>query len=208
MTTYLGLQRILVPSAQVNSLTTGSITLPSARQSMGSAFELIDKITITSTSTGVSFQNIPTNYQHLQLRITSITTRATYNYDSHRVTFNSNTSSIYDLRALNNDPANGSGLQSYASTGAYWQLPLAGTTIKNNMGYLILDIFDYTDTSKFTGIKFVGGSDSNGLDGGYRAYTLLGNGTWGSTDAVGTISISADVGPYTSQSTFSLYGWR
>lgn len=31
MTTHLGLQRILLPSAQVSSLTTGSITLPSAR---------------------------------------------------------------------------------------------------------------------------------------------------------------------------------
>lgn len=37
MTTHLGLQRILLPSAQVSSLTTGSITLPSARGSFSTA---------------------------------------------------------------------------------------------------------------------------------------------------------------------------
>jgi hypothetical protein len=48
MTTHLGLQRILLPSAQVSELTTGSITLPSrGTQALGS----LESVIITSTST-------------------------------------------------------------------------------------------------------------------------------------------------------------
>jgi hypothetical protein len=55
MTTHLGLQRILVPSAQVSSLTTGSITLPSAK-GVFVDFSSLAAVYMSATGTGTNFQ--------------------------------------------------------------------------------------------------------------------------------------------------------
>lgn len=69
MTTHLSLQRMLLPTAQVSSLTTGSITLPSARQAFVPPSPQWEWIA-TSTPTGVTtvtFSSIPTDYHTLKV---------------------------------------------------------------------------------------------------------------------------------------------
>lgn len=70
MTTHLGLQRILLPSAQVSQLTTGSITLPSAKQSFipPGDFQSIASITATGSTNSITFSSIPQTYTHLHIR--------------------------------------------------------------------------------------------------------------------------------------------
>lgn len=55
MTTHFGLQRIMIPSAQVSSLTTGSITLPSAR-GVFTDFSSLAAVYMPQTSTSTNFQ--------------------------------------------------------------------------------------------------------------------------------------------------------
>lgn len=209
MTPYLGLQRKLLPTAQVSSLTTGSVTLPSARQSVASTFEAIQSFELVSSTDVVWFVNIPQYYEHLQLRITSKSNRATYNYDSHQIRFNNvSTANTYIETGMNNDPGGGSGAQSYAAGRTYFFVPLVGTSVRNQFGYTIMDIFDYADTSYNTSVRFVGGSEGIALDGGYRSYTLIASGTFVNTGAVTTIRIQCDAASYLAGSTFSLYGVR
>lgn len=68
MTTHLSLQRMLLPTAQVSSLTTGSITLPGARGAFDeTTFQLIQSQSMAS-SASLSFTSIPQTYTHLQIR--------------------------------------------------------------------------------------------------------------------------------------------
>ena len=71
MSPHLGLQRIMIPSAQVSSLTTGSITLPSAKRGFleSADYESISTILVDSSgSSSVTFSDIPQTYKHLQIR--------------------------------------------------------------------------------------------------------------------------------------------
>jgi hypothetical protein len=75
MAPHLGLQRIMIPSAQVSSLTTGSITLPSARGAFAdTSFDSIGSFVFTGSETSVTFDNISANYDHLQVRFFGRTT--------------------------------------------------------------------------------------------------------------------------------------
>jgi hypothetical protein len=76
MTTHLGLQRIMIPSAQVSQLTTGSITLPSARTAFvnysDESLTLLGSFSLTSgTPTTIEVTNIPQTYKHLYIRATA-----------------------------------------------------------------------------------------------------------------------------------------
>ena len=141
MTTHLGLQRILLPSAQVSQLTTGSITLPSARTAfvVPTDFESIASFTATGSETTTTFSSIPQTYKHLQVRY-SIRNNPAGNMF---LRYNSISAGYYQY---------GAGMSGTA--GNYEQLTndqfyLSGTAVGGNATYDtvgIVDIHDYTST--------------------------------------------------------------
>ena len=152
MTTHLGLQRILLPSAQVSSLTTGSITLPSARGQFTEPgdFESIATSTLSSATASITFNSIPQTYKHLQIRMIGFSDNSNYHYMSSNLT-------VGRRHTLYHTTSYVLGTNSGESPG----LPL-------NIGGMdgvftnIIDIADYTSTNKLKQFKSHLSNDRNG----------------------------------------------
>jgi hypothetical protein len=197
MTTHLGLQRILLPSAQVSSLTTGSITLPSARGVFvpSTSFESISSTTLSSTSSTISFSSIPQTYKHLQIRVLSAQTNAT---QGARLFYNGDTTTAnYWAHA---ETGNGSSAASSNGNNNYG-LYYSGTT----SGYYnaVIDILDYTNTNKRKMFRSIQGYDLNG-----SGIVVHLSGLWNDTAAITSMQFS-DLGSiFQIGSSFALYGIR
>ena len=160
MTTHLGLQRILLPTAQVSSLTTGSITLPSARGVFTETdFQSISSVTVGSGGAAdVTFSSIPATFTHLQIRY--IAQSAGYG----RIQFNSSTTGAdYYSHYISGNGSTASAGQLPGSTynSLTWSISNFSTTA-NIFGVGIIDILDYTSTNKNKTVRISHGTDFNG----------------------------------------------
>lgn len=154
---------------------------------------LIQRVTSTGSSTSLTFSGIPSTYKHLQIRGIA--------YDGIgnplQIQFNGDTGSNYAYHRLQ-------GTGSTASTGA------ASTTEINFVGYAaaaasnygssIIDIHDYSSTSKYKTSRAMMGYEANG-----SGLILLNSGLWMNTSAITSITILAS-SALSSLSTFALYG--
>ena len=192
MTTHLGLQRILLPSAQVSQLTTGSITLPSARGAFAPSY--YDSIA-TATPTGFSeviFNSIPTGYQDLQIR------GIVFN-DSEAVlmTFNGDTGSNYVRNRFNGtstskNASNQTGMSNI-------QITSMNRTPGATYGVaFVIDIGDYNSTTRNKTVR----AKSGLYDSTAGEIGLMG-GLWLNTNAITSIRFQAT---YFSGSHIALYG--
>jgi hypothetical protein len=207
MSPHLGLQRIMIPSAQVSSLTTGSITLPSARGAFNSyagpygAYESLASVNLTSAASSVTFSGIPSGYKHLQLRIFARTDRAS-SLDNLYINFNGDTSAVYSSRRMEADGSAqyADGFTSTAQPTGF--LVPTATNAANVFCAGVMDIFDYSSTTKSKNLRTLRGFDMNG-----SGYITLGNVLWNSTQAINSLTLnsgnSANIVAYSS---FALYG--
>lgn len=153
-------------------------------------------------TTSITFSNIPSTYRHLQLRYVG---QITQNDQVGLMRFNNDSGNNYRW-----SQARGNGAVADAYTP-----PSAGSSIE--MGYnfsttatftstifnaSIIDILEYTSTSKTKTVKIFNGVDYNG--GGRVEYV---SGLWFATPAaITTISITANAGNFVENSMFALYG--
>jgi hypothetical protein len=158
-----------------------------------------------SGSNTIDFTSIPQTYTHLQLRISARSTWTGGNQSNIYVGINGNTTTTnYAAHTLYGDGASGlsQGFTSSSGIGyyvGYWALPTANATA-NIFGSVILDILDYTSTTKNKVGKFIYGNDRNGT-----GVVGLGSSMFMQTDAVTSLTIGADI-LLTAGSTADLYG--
>jgi hypothetical protein len=200
MTTHLGLQRILVPSAQVSTLTTGSITLPSARGAFfPEGYESIATLSATSGSS-VEFTSIPSNFKHLQIRGIGRTARANVE-DGFYLRFNGTTTPYIDHHLYGTNV-----VSNFANTGSDTEIEtytLPGNNATAGIfGSVIVDIYDYASTDKFKTIKLLGGFDNNSTSGRVEFVGA----SWRNTAAITSITLIAGNSTWVSPSSFALYG--
>jgi hypothetical protein len=69
-------------------------------------------------------------------------------------------------------------------------------------GSMIMDIFNYSNTSMFKTIRALEGSDING----FTSYTTFWSGSWRNTNAVNTITLTPLSTTFLQNSSFALYG--
>jgi len=161
-----------------------------------------DSIATTTVGAGgsatVTFSSIPNTYTHLQIR--GVVRAATAN-DALRLQFNSDTGSNYSRHYLY-----GNGSSAIAAAGA--SATSIGTGVFANSSStsgsftpIIIDVADYTNTSKNTTVKTLSGYDSNGT-----GYLGLFSGGWYNTAAVTSISFFMDSGNLDQYTQFALYG--
>jgi hypothetical protein len=207
MTTHLALQRILLPSAQVSSLTTGSITLPSARGAFTDGqFESIATTTLSSSNTVITFSNIPQTYY--ALRLSGIT-----RYDNNGISqlavfqFNGDTGSNYNYWVMRGEGHTGSvtGGGAVNQTSIPYPHGPGSTASSNNFSAFILDIVDYTLTSKYKSTKMLNGFATNG---GSEEQLHMTTGLWKSTSAITSISFSCSSQNMVANTTIALYGLK
>lgn len=157
-------------------------------------FESIATITGDSSSGVITFSNIPSIYQHLQIRL-SILSTATYNY----LRFNSDSGSNYSWHQLsghlNANTASGTNQNLIYITQQGGSSTVPSSTI--------IDILDYKNTSKNTTVRSVSGVDGNG-----SGLIYFRSGAWYNTAAINTISLTLDSDSYRTGSIAALYGIR
>jgi hypothetical protein len=159
-------------------------------------FQSISTVTVgASAVANVTFSSIPATFQHLQIRIFSIS-GATYS----DMNFNSDFNNNYSYHQLLGDGASVSSAGS-GSMNVIYTNQLGGNTTFPSVG--IIDILDYANTSKNKTVRLLSGLDSNG--GGFIYYR---SGAWYNTAAITTIRIGAQSGTSTfaQNTSIALYG--
>ena len=164
----------------------------------GGAFDLLETVTLTANSTLIDFSSIPQDYKHLQIRATS---RNTFANIEMAIGFNSDTGNNYTQHYLS---GNGSTVTSAGNTAQPYTL--AGISARTAeaagiFGLGVIDILDFTNTSKNTTMRALGGLHSAG-----NSYIQLRSGAWLNTSAISSVQIKVFGQNFVAGSRFSLYG--
>jgi hypothetical protein len=166
------------------------------------AFELVGSydslatVTLSGTAAFVEFAGIPSGYKHLQLRILQRSTTP----NNTNMTFNSDTGSNYNWHELFGD---GSTAASASSSGSvtFMKASYLESVTAGYVGASVIDVLDYSNTSKNKTMRALTGSDANGT-----GYILLRSGLWRNTAAITSIKITPASGSWDQYSSIALYG--
>jgi len=157
----------------------------------GTSYESIATVTLGSSNSTIEFTSIPSTYKHLQLRVMSPSgSYATLRFNNDTTT--SNYRYHYVLGTGAGSPSAGSVQNAYFPTAGAWSQPHVG----------IMDILDYTSTSKNKTVKVLEGFDANGSGEIYLTSNLWMN----SSNAITSIKIIAQGSAFGLNSSFALYG--
>jgi hypothetical protein len=181
-------------------------TLSSGVAASTSSFESIASATGTGSSGTITFGSIPSTYASLQIRM--ISKVDAYNANANintRLTFNNDTSSTYYFHWLE---GNGSAASAGANSNNFINIRSSvmdtADSNTNSMACAIIDIHDYASTTKNKTVRYFSGNDKNISNTAYRV--TLGSGLWSTTSAVSTITLVNEVGNFSTNSQFALYG--
>jgi len=187
-----------------------------------SSFDSIGTVIPSSGSSVVTFSNIPQTYTHLQIRAVTANTNSgtTVGDDSIYMRFNGDSGSNYSLHSINGGlgAANSTTIITKSSTSAssfdWWYAGAAWQSANSAGGAAvstyIIDILEYTNTSKYKAVKTLFGFEANSTS--TNAGVLLGSGLWfkaGSgvtSDAITTISFTLAANSFSSTTRYALYG--
>jgi hypothetical protein len=165
------------------------------------AYEPIGIATVPSGgAVSVGFGSIPQTYAHLQIRAIAKDSQSTGNH-SFSLVFNSDTGANYSYHSVG-----GTGSTTTASSSTSLSASYAGfiTAIDSTSIFAanIIDILDYSNSSKNTTTRTLGGADLNG-----SGQVQLISTAWFNTSAVTSIVIYPASGQTFQQySSFALYG--
>lgn len=165
---------------------------------VANSYESIATINFASDGAAFDFTSIPQTYQHLELRFMTQSTLGS-TLDNLAVYANNDTSSVYSTHSLY---GNGSSVSVYAgSSQARIYLPsIVSAASSGQFTVGIMQILDYTSTSKYKTTRTLSGFDANG-----SGTVGLSSGSFQSTGAITRFSggTSANI---KAGSTFALYG--
>ena len=161
------------------------------------SFESIATVTVGSGgAANIEFTSIPATYKHLQVRCFSI---MSFNDGFGKLQFNSDTGNNYATHQLYGDGASvGAGANTSVN---YIRTTVSALSGTNPLGASIVDILDYTNTNKYTTVRTLTGSDTNGA-----GYMMLQSGVWMNTNAITSLKITANSGNFNQYSSFALFG--
>jgi len=168
------------------------------------AYELIATTTLSSTAQTITFSSIPQDFKHLQLRVVARTSESSFG-GSPQLWINGNTTTTnYYRHAL---AGNGSTVFSEAqSQNSEFGLISGASAPTDVFGAAIIDISDYTNTSKTRTIRTMSGVHTNNSNANQvRLTSNLFNNTSAVTSLVFDLASTAT---YSIGSRFSLYGIR
>ena len=155
-------------------------------------YESIATVTVGSGgSSSISFSSIPSTYKHLQIRCYA---KETGGYSNNGLRLNGITTGFFQHR-LEGD---GSSASSWGiGNDSNIALPIMGA----QWGSMIIDISDYTNTSKNKTVRMLGGVDNNG-----SGYVGLLSGSVADTSATTSVTLYSRATAWAQYSSFALYG--
>jgi hypothetical protein len=150
----------------------------------------------------ITFSNIPQGYKHLQIRGIARTNRPDGNQDGIKLVYNSDTGSNYANHYLlgNGSAASTSG---GSSVNYNWFNGVTNSvSTANCYGGFLLDLIDYSNTSKYKTLRFLSGREDN-----TAGAVWFESGIWTNNAPVTSIRFTPNTGPNFVQHTrLSLYG--
>jgi hypothetical protein len=169
--------------------------------SLTSSFDALGSVTVPSGGlSSITFQGIPQNYSHLQIRGIY---RYTTGLDVLAMQFNGDTASNYSSHKIFGSGSS-VGVGSTTSTN---KMDL-GYMMNSSYGYgaMVTDILDYANINKAKTVRAFSGTDLNG-----SGYMNLNSSAWYNNTSnvypgVGSITIYPDAGAFAQNTQFSLYG--
>lgn len=167
------------------------------------AYTSLSVITVAAGGVAsVTFDGIPSNYKHLQIRTLARSNRADSN-DQIGMQFNGDVASNYGSHGL---WGSGTSAASAALNLPATAISLPWTSGNNNtsgvFGAAVIDILDYASSLKNKTVRGLSGYDNNG-----SGLMALGSGLWSKTNPITSITIKPFYGSLWQQySTFALYG--
>lgn len=185
------------PSAASNSITTPVAFTPE------SGYDALAAVTLSASTSSVTFADIPTGYKHLQIRALTRTDRSDTN-EFMTVRFNSDTGTNYAYHSLYGNGSSAGAADTGTSTATPWSATTAGGNAGASMfGAVILDILDYQNTNKYKTLRSLSGTDQNATTGRIYFQSNL----WQSTSAITSITVTPTHGTnFVTYSRFALYG--
>lgn len=161
------------------------------------AFHHLETVRLSGNTSIVDFTNLAryNDYQHLQLRMLTKSTRASANDDPIVMRFNSDSNSAnYRYHILY---GNGSSIGTDGNSGFIYGG--AGSSTTSSFGAMVTDILDPFDTVKNTTTRTLGGVSPQ--------LTTFSSSAWFSTAAVTSISVASFTSSsFIAGSRFALYG--
>ena len=168
------------------------------------SYESIATVTVGAGGTSsIDFTSIPSTYKHLQIRGLARSTRAATT-DYIRMQFNGDTTSNYRDHLLYGTGAAAASGDDGNNAGIFLHRVAAASATSGMFGALVIDILDYTSTSKNKTTRQLGGTDQNG-----SGEIDFGSGLWFKTpEAITSIKLQAQAGTsnFAQYSSFALYG--
>lgn len=170
---------------------------------LAGAYDLLETQVLTSNASSVSFTGLGsyTDYKHLQLRMVG---RNTSNDGTTQLQFNSDTGSNYSYHGITG--YNSNVLTDVGSNETRIRLGRGfdhdSNTPSQSFGAIVVDILDFSNTSKNTTIRALSGRVPNEIEKRINFYS----GAWYNTAAVTSMTIFDFSGDHKTGSRFSLYG--
>lgn len=174
-------------------------------------FVALVSTTLSSTSSTISFTDIPTDkYQNLQIRASVHATTAGEETVGLWMTFNNDSgagkymfSGQKDTNGAWTPGGVGSNSSTYIGVGqvktdADWPLHDSAQ---------IVDIYNAFNTVTFKSVKFYSGHNGSTTTAN-RNFLYWGGGTWESTSSISTITFALETSSFSAGTTFALYGYN
>ena len=167
---------------------------------------LIQRTAGNGSNTSITFSSIPQTYKHLQIRCLSRNSSGGSGNANLNIRLNSDSGSNYTRHYLRGDGSSASAYGDISSTYAIVQDgDLNWTASSLYKAVSIIDIHDYSSSTKNKTVRSLAGADVNAS--GYGVSIGLSSALWVNTAAVTSITItSSGATAFDSTSTFALYG--
>jgi hypothetical protein len=168
-----------------------------------SSYESIATATGTGSSNTITFSSIPSTYASLQVRAITKTTDAGSGFSAFDMRINSDSALNYPYHRLRGDGASvfAQGYDAANGSNGVYLAPVVTTGLTNIFGAMILDIHDYTSTTKNKTVRTFIGGDANG-----SGSVVLTSSVWLNTSAVTSLSFVSPAYNWATGTTFALYG--
>lgn len=172
------------------------------------SYESIATATGNGSASTITFSSIPSTYKHLQIRGIGKATVTTQASGLLNIQCNGDTGSNYARHSLRGDGTTVAASGTASTTNTRFQDALAYSqtspiNMSNIFGAFIIDIHDYSSTSKYKTVRGFGGLDANNSSVDLEINLI--SGVWMNTAAISSITLSAN-DPFTTTTTFALYG--
>ena len=166
------------------------------------ADDILEEIVLASSASSVTFSGLDayTDYQHLQIRMVGRSDRSSDD-ENLQIQFNGVTTASYANHFLQATTSVASGAE-ISNTGMWARNLTAASSAASAFSAFVIDILDFSSTSKNTTVRTLGGSTD-------QKFIALSSGAYFSTDAITSVELSTQfANDFVTGSRFSLIGVR